>query len=186
MEDEQIEQPNKYIAYIKNHKYNVYFIGAITILFILIISMVTIIVSSNATKKTSPTPSTFPTQAPIDQGISQTPSNSAISPSISPSLSAISITTPNPTLAAVIDNQTQPQITPNVAAPYTVSKINEYGSDWALMKITNPDIGSGYVIIKKVNGTWTVMLGPGTSFDQQDIQNIGAPQEILNDANTGI
>jgi hypothetical protein len=177
MEEDQPKQPNKYIEYIKNNKYNVYFIVAIAILLVLIISMIAITV--NSTKKgSSITQAPTPTQASI--------SSSPSSNSISPSISNITITTPNPTEAAVIDNQTQPQITPNVGAPYTVSAIKQYGENWALMKITNPDVGAGYVIVKKVNGVWKVMLGPGTSFSQQELQNIGAPSEILNDANTGI
>jgi len=193
MEEQPQEQPNrysKYIAYLKTNKYNAYFIGAIAILLILIISMIILIVLTNSTKKTSNTStSPTPTQSAIDQGLPQAPSTFYISPSISqisPSVSNIIITTPNPTQAAAMENQTQPQITPNVAAPYTVSAIKQYGNDWAIMKITNPTVGSANVIVKKVNGTWTVMLGPGTQFDQQDINNIGAPQQILNDANTGI
>ena len=180
MEEEQLKQPNKYIEYIKRNKYNIYFVGAIAILLILIIAIIILIASNSSTEKTSAVPTKAPTQGAAQASISPSTIN------VSPSASSISITTPNPTEAAVIDNQTQPQITPNVGAPYTVSAIKQYGENWALMKITNPDVGAGYVIVKKVNGVWKVMLGSGTSFSQQELQNIGAPSEILNDANTGI
>ncbi|HVA96116.1 MAG TPA: hypothetical protein VND99_00525 [Candidatus Acidoferrales bacterium] len=178
MKDKLLIQLNKYIEYIKNNKYNAYFIGAITILLILIISMITIIASSNSSKKTSTVPSISPAQ-----GISQYPSTDFVSPSISqisPSDSSIPITTPNPTEAAVIENQTKQQIAPNVAVPYTVSGITKYGDNWANMSITNQDVGSAGVIVKKVNGEWKVVMGPGSFFSADQLQSIGAPQALIN------
>ena len=180
MEEEQLKQPNKYIEYIRTNKYNMYFVAAIIVLLVLIVSIVTIIAMSYSTKKAPIAPTNTPTQeaSPVP----------LLSPttSVLPSTSSAYITTPDPSQAAAMENQVQPQISANVGAPYTVSAIKQYGENWAIMKITNPDVGSANVIVKRVNGTWTVMLGPGTHFDQQDLQNIGAPSEILNDANTGI
>jgi hypothetical protein len=176
MEEKTQDKLSKYIEYIKNNKYNVYSIGAIAILFIIIISMITIILSGNLAKKKSSTPS---------QNSTQSNSNSPSSiVSNSPSFPPLSIITPEPTEAALIENQTQPQISPKVVAPYTVSEITKYGDNWATMNITNPDVGGGAVIVQKVNGTWTVVLGPGSFFSADSLQSIGAPQQLINSFTT--
>jgi hypothetical protein len=176
MEIEQQNQlnDNKYIEFIKKYKYNVYFIGAIVILFSMIIVMIALIANSSTKKSSNPTKNT-------SQKVFQSPSSVI---NISPSSSTISIMTPNPTQAAVIENQTQPQITPYVTVPYTVSNITQYGDNWATMNITNPDIGGGAVIVQKVNGTWKVVLGPGSSFSPDQLQPLGAPQALINSFNT--
>lgn len=177
MGDELQKQPNKYLMYIKANKYNVYFTAAISILLFMIIVMIAITVNH---KNTTQTNSITNTNQP------QTISPTLVYTNKTPSPTTIQITTPDPTQAAIINSQTQPQITPAIAVPYTVSAIRQYGESWVLMKITNPDVGVAYVIVENINGMWNLKLGPGTHFDSQDLQNIGAPQEILNDANTGI
>lgn len=166
MEEEQIKQPNKYIEYIKTHKYNVYFVVAIVFIIILIISMLVLIINPSTNKNISSSPQGG-NSPPI------TPSSKIITPTII-------ITTPNPTEAAMIGSQTQPQITPNVAVPYTVSEITKYGDNWATMTITNPDVGNGIVILRKVNGDWKVIMGPGSYFSPDKLQSIGAPEQLIN------
>lgn len=155
---------NKYLEYIKNNKYNVYFIVALAILISLIIAMIAITV--NTTKK-----GTSSVTNPTPQAI------------VSPIPSLVIITTPDPTQTAEIENQTNPQITPNVAASYTVSTITKYGNNWAYMIITNPDVGNGAVIVKKVNGRWKVVLGPGSYFTPDQLNSIGAPQQLIDSLN---
>ena len=170
MEDTQQRQLNNYLTWIKNNKYSVYSIIGIAILFFLIIAM--FIFTLNVTKKnSSPISKTTP-----QVNVSSVPS----AVSTSPSVSIITIITPEPTQAAIIETQTQPQITPNVAVPYTVSDITQYGDNWATMNITNPGVGSAKVIIQKVNGTWKVVLGPGSFFSPNQLQSSGAPEELIN------
>jgi len=168
------ESINKYLLFIKGNKYNMYFIAAISVMIVLIISIITIIFSNNSAKKSA---AVSPTNSA--QGSFKTPSPSSIL-NISPSTPPLSITTPNPPEAAAIGNQTQPQITPTVAASYTVSNITKYGNTWAVMTINNPAVGEASVIIEKINNSWKVVMGPGTYFPQEDLQSIGAPQELIN------
>jgi len=175
MENQQ-KQPNKYIEYIRNNKYNVYFTAAIAALLILIISMIIIVTSTSSNKNTSSNTVKTPTSS-IQQSNSQNPQSIN---TVSPSITTVSITTPNPTESATIDTQTQPQISPNVAVTYTVSNITKYGNDWGIMTINNPTTGNGTVIIKNVNGSWKVVAGPGTYFPQQQLISIGAPQQLIN------
>ena len=171
MEEELPKQPNKYITFIKTNKYNLYFVGAIIVILILIIGMLVLVTKSshsNQAVNKSPNPTTSQTNI--------------VSPSsdISPSSTTVSFITPNPSQAAIIENQTQPQITPNVAVSYTVSQIKEFGDDWAVMVINNPSVGHAIVIIQKVNNSWKVILGPGSFFTSQQLQSVGAPQSLIN------
>ena len=154
------------LAYIKTNKYNLFFVGAIAILIIIIIAMITVTISFN---KNKPSKGNSPTQT-----VSQSPGAISGSPD-----QQVPITTANPTQAAIIENQTQPQITPNVAVPYTVSEIKKFGNEWAVMNITNADVGNGLVIVKLINGAWKVVLGPGSYFPQDQLQSIGAPQTLI-------
>jgi hypothetical protein len=178
MEEALPKQPNKIITYIKTNKYNVYFTVAIALLLFMIIGMIAL-VAGRSTKPSTQVTNTQPTAA-----VSNTVSSPAVSQSPSPE--TILAITPEPTIASQIETQTQPQISPNVAVPYTVAKINQYGSDWAIMEITNPDTDPANVVVKKENGSWKVLLGPGTHFDDADLQQIGAPQELINDANSNL
>jgi hypothetical protein len=177
MEEEHPNQQNKYLEYLVRNKYNVYFIGAITILFILIISMITIIALSKTAKKSSTVPNQSPIQPSPSQEVSQTPSTTFVSHSPSPS--SIPITTPNPTEAAVIEDQTKQQILSNSNVPYTVTNTTLYGDNWGTMAITSQSIGGEGVIIQKVNGKWNVVEGPGTFFPPALLESINAPQALI-------
>lgn len=168
MEDNQpIKEPNKIITFIKNNRYNLSIGAAIFVLLLMIFLLFTILSNSQKNKNVNiPTPT-------IAQAGSELPSPAENTPTIM-------ITTPDPTQAAIIENQTAPQITPNVAVPYTVSNITQYGDSWGIMTINNPSVGNGVVIVKKVNDQWQVVLGPGTFFPQDQLQSIGAPQELIN------
>lgn len=164
MENKYQIKLNKYLEYIKNNKYSVYFIVALIIMISLIIAMIAI--TLNTTKKgTSSVPN------PKPQAI------------VSPIPSTVIVTTPDPIQTAEIENQTNPQITPNVAASYTVSTITKYGDTWATMDITNPDVGGAGVVIQKINGRWKVVLGPGSYFSPDQLNSIGAPQQLINSFN---
>lgn len=166
---------NKYIEYIKANRNNFYIIGAIVLLFLLSSGLIALIAGRSKTPSTNPsTVNTNPSQ-----------SASQLSPSTTnpqPTLDG-PIVTPAPTEAAMIENQTQPQITPNVAVPYTVANITKYGNTWATMQITNPDVGNGGLILQKVNGIWKVVLGPGSYFTPDQLQSLGAPQELIDSFN---
>lgn len=167
MEDNQpIKQPNKLINYIKINRYNVAIAAAIAVLLLMIILLFIILANSQKNKKPNvPTPTPSRTGSTLPSPISNTPT--------------IVITTPDPTQAAIIENQTAPQITPHVAVQYTVSDITQYGDNWGIMTITNPSVGNGVVIVKKVNNQWQVVLGPGSFFPEQQLQTIGAPQALI-------
>ncbi len=161
-------------------KYMLAVLAAMILLGAIIFSIVFMNAQSATTATNTPTPTTSVQ--------TNTPSNAVSNPetSQSPSSGTILIITPEPTQRALIENQTQPQISPNVAVPYTVTKINQYGSNWAIMEITSPDTDPANVVVKKENGTWNVVLGPGTHFDSQDLENSGAPQELIDAANENL
>lgn len=158
------------IEYIKTNRYSVYFLGAIALLIILIIALITAIFGVNknktSTSKLSP--------APSSQEVSVSPGGNG-----SGSGQNVPILTPNPTQTTTIENQTQAQILQKSAVPYTVSNITLYGDNWGVMNITNPDVGGAGVIIKKVDGNWTVVMGPGSLFPTEMLQSIGAPQTMI-------
>lgn len=186
-ENTNIEPTNKYLALIRNNKYNFFFIGAIVILIIIIVLILILTLTtsqksttSNGTNKQNhPTISVLPSSAP-SQVISQAPSPVvSISPA-SPSQAEKAITTPDPTQAAEIKSQLQSQIGKNIAVPYSIANITLYGSNWSLLTITTTSAGGGGVIAEKQNGQWTVVLGPGTFFPKQQLESIGAPQSLIN------
>jgi hypothetical protein len=158
----------KYITGLKNKISKAYVFGPLIGLLILIIGMLLFILFVSGKKTVKPVTST-----PVQYG-----KNPAVLPT---SLPVSNITTPMPSQAAAIISQTQPQITPFVAASYTVSKINiDKSGLWAVVMITNPNVGTAAVIEKKENGQWKVVLGPGTYFPQQEIQSAGVPQSLMN------
>ena len=165
MEENQYIQ--KVIAFIKNNKYNVYFISAIAAIVFLIIIVGSLMFNYSSKKNQPNNIST----------VSQIPSQNTVSQTISPT---VIVMTPNPTQAAVIENQTQEQIAPQVSVPYTVSNIINYGDNWAIIGITNPSAGGAVAIAKKVDGSWKIVLGPGSFFSTQQLQSLGAPQELIN------
>jgi hypothetical protein len=172
MEEEQLNQPNKYLTYLKNNKYNLYFVIALFILFSMIIAMIALTINHKNTSSSNTPVNANPTQA--DSQLS--PSSSYVAPTINGP-----IITPDPTQEAVIENQTQPQITP--AVPFTYTHVVEFGNNWATAALKNPDIIGGPIIMKKINGSWKIVAGPGTYFPAQLLQSIGAPQELIDSFN---
>lgn len=167
MELEQLKQPNKYIEYIKNNKYNLYFVIAIVILLFMIIVMIVVTINHKNT-------------SPINKNSSPNQSSPTLS-NETPSSTAVPITTPNPTEAAVIENQIQPQITP--AASYTYSNIKKFGDNWATMIVSSPSVEDGGLIVQKIDGSWKIVEGPGTFFPPALLQSIDAPQELIDSFN---
>lgn len=114
------------------------------------------------------------------------PSEKTPSSTTNPTITPINI----PTLVPVSDSKSQevevlkkqaaPQIDKLVGVPYTISKSKIYKSDWAVLKITSTTTDPANVVLKKEGGSWKVVLGPGTYFDDQDLQSVGAPEEISN------
>jgi hypothetical protein len=107
-------------------------------------------------------------------------SKQTITPSESPAVTQAP--TDSPQVAEIksqINSQIKKVIAPNVSFEYTFVKT--YGASWATANIYNPTVGGGLVIVKKVNGTWTVVLGPGSAFSSQQLSTISAPQALVND-----
>lgn len=149
MEEDLQSKTSKYITFIKSNKYTIYFLGAIILLLIMVITMIVITVNHTSNNASvMPTPTTQASQSP---SVPSSPST----PSSMPSVSSSIITTPDPTEAAEIENQTQPQITP--AATYTYSNIKIFGGNWGTMQIDSSTVGGGAVIMQNVNGAWKVV-----------------------------
>lgn len=161
----------KFLSYIKINKYNLSFASAIAIIIFMIIAMIAFVNRQADNKKT-----TRRSNSQITKAAYQTPSVTSTS-------SSIGMTTPEPTEATTIENETQPQITPLVAVSYTVSSIVKFGDTWGIMRITNSTVGGAAVIIKKENGVWKVIAGPGSVFPTDQLQSLGAPQELINSIN---
>jgi hypothetical protein len=178
MDLEQQKQPNKYIEYIKANKYNVYFAGAIVLLLIVIIGMIMLIMRPNS-KKSSIITTTKISPTQIHSQISPT----TVAPSSESQPINKFVITPDPTQAAVIETQTQPQITPG-GVPFTYTDINIIDNNWATANISNQSVGGGAIILQKVNGSWKVIAGPGTLFPPDYLQSLGVPQDVIDSFNT--
>lgn len=84
----------------------------------------------------------------------------------------------------IIKDQVRPQIDKLVTINYEISRVKNYNNIWVLLEITNPDAGLANVVLKNENGVWVIKMGPGTFFPKQDLEAIGAPDELIKDANT--
>lgn len=158
---------NKIVIFLKTNKYNAFFIVAIVLLLFMLVGMIAFIASpTNKSKNNNTQNNNNKTTNTSAQETVPTPEN-------------LSITTPNPTEAANIENQVQPQITPLVAVPYTVTSITKYGNTWGSMTLDNPNANIGAVIIKNINGKWKIVAGPGTYFPQKLLQSEGIPTQVL-------
>jgi hypothetical protein len=82
-----------------------------------------------------------------------------------------------------IVEQIKPDLKKQVAVDYTVPKAKGYGDNWAILQIVNPSTDPALVVVEKVNGVWTIKLGPGTYFDDESLQASGAPQNLINEIN---
>ncbi len=84
----------------------------------------------------------------------------------------------------VMEQQIKPQIDQRVTIPYTISAEKTYSDTWAMVEITSQTTDPANVVLKKENGQWVVILGPGTHFSPDELTNVGAPQNLSNEANT--
>ena len=55
-----------------------------------------------------------------------------------------------------------------------------------MVEIISPSTDPANVVLKKENGEWKVVMGPGTHFDAQDLTGIGVPQNLIKDSNSGL
>lgn len=146
------------------------FLSIAGIILLLIIFSIIFIASnknSSQTKQPSQTEETFPA--------------STISPKPSEQISNVE----NEEIKNTIKTQAKPQIDNIVQdIPYTISAVKTYGKTWSMIEITNPTTDPANIILENRDNAWTVVLGPGTHFDAEELQNIGAPQDLINDANS--
>lgn len=79
-------------------------------------------------------------------------------------------------------NDVRPDIEKLVqGTPFEFSNLTTYDTDWAIAEISNPNTDPGKIILRKINDKWTVVLGPGTYFEESELQTIGAPQRLITD-----
>lgn len=172
MEQQEDSSLKGYWVYVKNNKYSFFFIGSIIILLFIATSMI-IYTMRGFNGNTITQPTTISNQ-------SQSVSRAQVSITASPSQSAEAVITPDQAQSIIIKDQTQPQIASLVSVPYIIASINQYGNNWGTMTLVNPNANIGAVIIKKENGKWKVIEGPGTFFPKQILESIGAPQSLIN------
>lgn len=57
--------------------------------------------------------------------------------------------------------------------------------NWAVASLEPKDKNyePGNVILRLENNSWVVVLGPGTSFDEEELVKLGAPKMVLEEAN---
>jgi hypothetical protein len=154
--------------FMKNH-YMVLVISAAVLLIIVILS----IMFMNAKNPNNANPASNP----------PTSSGQAVSPSVPASVSpAISQTPTDSPQITEIKTQINQQITKLVAPGlnFTITSVKVYGGSWATADINSSSAGGSTVIAEKKNGAWTVVLGPGSFFPQQDLNNLNAPQALVN------
>jgi hypothetical protein len=150
---------NKIVLYIQQNKLIVF---PITFLFILLIIVFLMVATLNTAKPTAiPTP--IPTQI-IESNTEVTPTTTTLE---------------NET----IKTEAKPQIDKLVTVPYDIPKVKMYNEEWAIVEISNPSSDPANVVVKKENGVWKVMLGPGTYFDTDQLTAIGAPQSLIDEVN---
>jgi hypothetical protein len=122
----------------------------------------------------------------------QKSSHSSIKETITPTGINKTTTTPTeiqPTIdkitqQKIIKDETQQQLTSLVSVPYTISKLKQYDETWVLLQITNPETDPANIVVKKENGSWKIIQGPGTFFNVDVLKQLGAPEELLNNVNT--
>jgi hypothetical protein len=175
--EENITQQSKLKIFLNslmgNKKYLLFFLSTGIVLIIIIVWMLILITTNRVGSPSQSTQTTVATPT--------TPTT----PQLTISPTTTSGTIPSSAETTSIKNLTKPQIenlTNN--ASYDVSKIETYTSNWAIIKITSNDGNDAVVVVKKENNIWKVMLGPGTFFDDQDLINVGAPQDLINEVNS--
>jgi len=118
--------------------------------------------------------------------VNQTTTNTTTGVSNAPSSPASTIISPIPSgspQAQIIEQQVRPQIekaiSPGPSFEFTAIKL--YSDTWATANIFNPNVGGGLVILQKVNGSWSVALGPTSFFTAQQLNSLNVPQQMKND-----
>lgn len=171
---EQQAEPTQIITrsinYFKQNKQTVFFVGGAIVLLLIIFSLV--MISSKNKVNTTAVPKVTPsvTNEPSQKTALPTPSQNSISPQ----------------KRQAIVSQTKPQLDKVITIDYTIPTIRAYGDTWAIMVVNNPTTDPANVVVEKINGTWRVMLGPGTHFDEQSLRAIGAPQSLIDEANASL
>jgi hypothetical protein len=160
------------ISFIKTHETKIVTVAGAAILLIVIIVMFSVILSDSSSKKKVTTISPSPVPSRVQNVFPTVVQDNAIKVTASPSQ------------ASIIYSQVKPALDQKIPIPYSVKKTTSYGEDWAIIEVTIPTTDPANVIVKKENGVWKIKLGPGTSFDPQDLQAIGAPDTLKIGANT--
>lgn len=83
----------------------------------------------------------------------------------------------------ILEKQIAPELEKRTAVEYGISKIKAYENSWAIIQIVNPSTDPANIILRKENGQWRVIFGPGTYFDEQELKDFGAPQNVIDDVN---
>lgn len=86
----------------------------------------------------------------------------------------------------IIKNQAKPQLDARIQVSYEISKVKVYDPEWAMLEVRNPSTDPANVVLKKEKGVWKVMLGPGTYISNEQLQAIGAPQNLKDEANRNL
>jgi hypothetical protein len=166
--NETVNQPpiqNKYSEYFMKNKSMTLLFGLGFVLIIIIISIGFILASGGT--------STVNKTTNID--LTPHPSSSTI---IVPTIAS------DNTQEETIKTDAKPQLDKLIEVDYIISKVKTYGDTWAMVEVNNPTTDPANVVLKKENGSWKVMMGPGTQFDAQELIDIGAPQSLINESNT--
>ena len=152
----------------QNKRLVLFFVVGVVLLIIIFIATNPFLTGNSKIKEETP----IPTRSEI-------PTTTDKQPSVTPITSAVEKET--------IKTAAKPQIDTLVGgASYTMSQIKIYTAEWAIVEITNPNTDPANVVLKKTNGEWKVVMGPGTHFDNSKLLQIGAPQNLINEANSRI
>lgn len=157
-EYQPLQQKVNLLSYIKENKLLVFFfVGVFLLLLIIIISIIiNVTFNPKGNQTTIPTPTLVQNNTRPSTNQTET----------------------------VIKEEVQTQLTKTISVPYTISKVKTYDENsWALIKVNNKDAGNAVVVVKNENNTWKVVSGPGTYFDPEELQQLGAPQSIINEIN---
>lgn len=157
-----------------------YFIkNKMAIVFLVIVLIIVLVIVAFNVKRPAENTNTIALETPIPT-TNQIPSNSAASHS------EISTSPATTQIDPVMQQQIKPQIDQRVSVPYAIAAEKTYTDTWAMVQISNPTTDPANIILKKINGQWTVVLGPGTHFSQDELTGIGAPQSLINEANSNL
>lgn len=176
------QQESTFGKFMKQKRLVFLVIGIVVVLLLVFFSLI----SSSSRKQPINNPNlVIPTKVE-ESGTRSSSSSTNSASATTPSLNATITTAPDTQQVVEVKTEAKPQIDQRVTSQYTMSKVKTYGSDWALLEITNSTAGPANIVLKNESGKWTVVMGPGTHFDRADLMNIGAPQNLINDANSNL